>query len=359
MVRHYVNQGVNKQYPVEVKWEAIELYKELGNYENVARRIGANSSTVRWWVKNPHRLRKCGRRRALDIWEEEHICDVIVTLSEAGLTMKRKGIKDMVQSYCIDVEKEVPFYNKRPGKDWVLSLERRWEHILIRRWREGIGWKRARGLTKENVDHFYGLFENLVEKYDIEPNHMWNTDETAFQTENSAGKVYVGADRRHAYSVQSEGGKSTYSVLFCCNATGTLLPPMTVYQSKKLYLDWQKGGVEGASYTCTPNGMMLDINFENWFRTQFLPLSKPRRPDVHRLLILDGHNSHISYSLIKLAKDNNVHLLCLPPGSSHALQPLDVAVFKAVKDVWREVCIEYFRHSPMQTLGKKKSSPQP
>ena len=36
--------------------------------------------------------------------------------------------------------------------------------------------------------------------------------------------------------------------------------------------------------------------------------------------------------LVDLCRENNVILFCLPPHTTHALQPLDVSVFKSLKD---------------------------
>ena len=41
--------------------------------------------------------------------------------------------------------------------------------------------------------------------------------------------------------------------------------------------------------------------------------------------------SHISIELIELAKENDVHLLCLPSHTTHVLQPSDVGVFSSFK----------------------------
>ena len=49
------------------------------------------------------------------------------------------------------------------------------------------------------------------------------------------------------------------------------------------------------------------------------------------LLLVDGHKSHMTLELVDLARENNVILFCLPPHTTHALQPLDVSVFKALK----------------------------
>ena len=45
------------------------------------------------------------------------------------------------------------------------------------------------------------------------------------------------------------------------------------------------------------------------------------------MLILDGHASHISTRTIQFYVDNKIILLCLPPHTTHLLQPLDVDVF--------------------------------
>lgn len=47
----------------------------------------------------------------------------------------------------------------------------------------------------------------------------------------------------------------------------------------------------------------------------------------HRLLILDGHGSHLTYDIIKYCMSRNIHILCLPGHSTHRLQPMDVGIF--------------------------------
>ena len=50
----------------------------------------------------------------------------------------------------------------------------------------------------------------------------------------------------------------------------------------------------------------------------------PTRPV---LLIQDGHSSHMSIEGIEFARDNGIHMLCLPAHTTHILMPLDVGVF--------------------------------
>ncbi|KAH6497936.1 hypothetical protein HBI58_041530 [Parastagonospora nodorum] len=45
---------------------------------------------------------------------------------------------------------------------------------------------------------------------------------------------------------------------------------------------------------------------------------------AYRLLIIDGHESHDSLEFQQYCKDNKIITICMPPHSSHLLQPLDV-----------------------------------
>ena len=57
-----------------------------------------------------------------------------------------------------------------------------------------------------------------------------------------------------------------------------------------------------------------------------------------KMLIEDGHASHISISVIEKARQSDIYILCLPAHTTHLLQPLDVGVFKSFKENFRKAC---------------------
>jgi hypothetical protein len=59
-------------------------------------------------------------------------------------------------------------------------------------------------------------------------------------------------------------------------------------------------------------------------------------PSRRHLLILDRHNSHVTLEVVREARQAGLYLLTLPSRTSHALQPLDVTVFKPFKSHFRE-----------------------
>jgi hypothetical protein len=49
------------------------------------------------------------------------------------------------------------------------------------------------------------------------------------------------------------------------------------------------------------------------------------------MLILDGHGSYLTAEFDRTCTENNIIPVCMPPHSSHLLQPLDVSCFAVLK----------------------------
>ncbi len=73
-----------------------------------------------------------------------------------------------------------------------------------------------------------------------------------------------------------------------------------------------------------------------------------------KLLIFDGHLSHITLEIVELARTNDIHIIVLPPHSTHFLQPLDVAVFKPVKTEWRKVVMKHNANNQFEDIKTHK-----
>ena len=69
-----------------------------------------------------------------------------------------------------------------------------------------------------------------------------------------------------------------------------------------------------------------------------------------RLLIYDGHLSHVWYGTLELARQQKVTIIKLPPHTTDLLQPLDVAVFKSLKDHWGDILFQRFSKSEFATV---------
>jgi len=85
----------------------------------------------------------------------------------------------------------------------------------------------------------------------------------------------------------------------------------------------------------SPNGWTdQELGFL-WLRDVFDPQTAAINPTrATQLLLLNGHNSHCSIEFLNFAKSKNIEILCLPPHTTHALQPCDVGVFSPLASRW-------------------------
>ena len=311
-------------------------------------------TTIQQWVLRPNLQLGSGNATVLAPAEENLLVEALNYLASCGFPQSRDNLKDMVQSYVLDMKKKTPFKDGRPGKDWVLGFERRHVNNLRRRKREGLCIARAKGMSKNNVKAFYDLYEKQLKEHNLsdKPWVIFNLDETGLTANKNDHKVYVGAGVKNAYSITPPGTKAMFTVLFCCSAIGQFLPPYTIYRAKSLWNTWITGGVPGASYGFSDSGWMMDVNFQAWFTEVFVPKTKDIASCHKRLLLYDGHNSHITYRTVRTAIDNDIVIVCLPPNTSHALQPLDVAVFRSVKVKWANICQNWFKNTWNKSVDK-------
>ena len=108
----------------------------------------------------------------------------------------------------------------------------------------------------------------------------------------------------------------------------------------------KSGAVPGTLFACSDNGWINQQLYLQWFEF-FVASIPPARPV---LLIEDGHASHISLEVIKLAQENDIHLLCLPSHTTHLLQPLDVGVFKSMKSQFNKACKHFMTSKPGRVI---------
>ena len=124
------------------------------------------------------------------------------------------------------------------------------------------------------------------------------------------------------------GNKSQLTVIACVSAIDQCIPPFVIFDTKRLNMVWRNGEVVGTSYGLSSNGWVDSELFRGWLSEHFLSPAVNASP---LLLLLGGHSSHYQPQLIKYAREFGVIMFCLPPHTTHKSQPLDVSVFKSLK----------------------------
>jgi len=140
--------------------------------------------------------------------------------------------------------------------------------------------------------------------------------------------------------------------------TGRILPSWTIFKGVKNLDKWhntmERIGQSGSGYhiCVSPNGWTDNELGVAWFKEHFDPHTRDIKKGEYRILILDGHDSHITTKAIQFCVENKIILLCLPPHSTHFLQPLDVGIFGPVALIYKNMIAARYSFGALYNIDK-------
>lgn len=146
-------------------------------------------------------------------------------------------------------------------------------------------------------------------------------------------QVIARAGKRKAY-VKTPGDREWVSILETISATGQKLRCIVIFKGQSLQTTWFPSDlVPDWLYTTSQNGWTSNEIGSEWLRRIFIPETQPEG-NRWRLLIVDGHGSHVDIEFMLLCRQHRIWILYLPH-ASHLLQPLDLAPFSVLKSEYR------------------------
>jgi hypothetical protein len=325
---------------------AVDQCRKFGSASRaIARTYKVPLSTLRRHYARSKTNQPGPSQFAISTSDEQYLVSALIHAGELGWPFSKNMVKDVVQTFVRQRGLKTRFKNDRPGDDWYWSFMNRNRKDLSTRKPEVVTIARAKGLTSEVVNLFFDLAERKADEggYRDIKQRIWNCDETGLSTNGARSNLIYGRGTKDAQLLQPSEGKSQYTVLFACNASGDFMPPYILYKAEHLHDTWVKNGPEGTMYNTSRSGWMEIETFAEWFCKMFVPFVK----DYEKPLVLyfDGHGSHLSAETIHAAIDNQIYLICLPAHTSGALQPLDVSVFKGAKAEWTKILSRFYRET--------------
>ena len=242
----------------------------------------------------------------------------------------------------ITQERVTPFRDGIPGDSWVRWFKKRHPDLTMRQ-SQGLEFARAKGLCAENVASFYNNLEQAYETQNYPPERIWNCDESGAQAgRNGGGLVWAKKGSKTVHSLMPNE-REWITVLSCINAGGESIPSFYIFEGKRRRENYIANCEAGASMAMQPHAWMTTELFSAWI-SHFIVALENRggvSPTHRHLLVVDGHNSHVTLEVVQKAMDVGLDIITLPSHTSHRLQPLDVSIFgpfkrsfKRYRDAW-------------------------
>lgn len=114
-------------------------------------------------------------------------------------------------------------------------------------------------------------------------------------------------------------------MVFIFHANGIYIPLLVIFKENGSDI-YKQDLPPGSMVHMSDSGYINADIFLEWLKH-----FQKYRPSGNCLLIFDGHTSHCSFKCLKYCRENQIEMLCLPPHTTHALQPLDRTIFKPLK----------------------------
>ena len=165
-------------------------------------------------------------------------------------------------------------------------------------------------------EQHFTLLEKIINDLELtkKPENIFNCDESMVAIDRHTGKVIVSRKMKQACS-ESKGTRDHITVNACISANGLILPLHIIFAGAFSSVLYAREGPHGALYSISDNGYMDPTLFYIFMDQLIIP--KTRHIADQRLLILDGHGSHLDINTIQLCRANSIHLYCLPPHTTH------------------------------------------
>jgi hypothetical protein len=251
-------------------------------------------------------------RRNLQPREKDELIKYIQKLAEAHLQPTRETI----QNYASHIAK------KRVSISWVDHFVQRHANELTPQWSTSMDCQLHAADSSAKYTRYFELLKEKIEYYKVEPEHTYNMDEKGFmlvvvgRSKRSFSRASYGGQK--VRSTVQDGSREWISLIACVCADGSHLDP----------------DVHQAYISSSPSGWTNNEIGLAWLKQVFDRSTKAKARSSYRLLILDGHGSHLTMDFIDYCDQNRILLTVYPPHSTHTLQPLDVAPFKPLSTAY-------------------------
>lgn len=316
---------------------AIQAYqaKQYSSIRACARVFDVLYTTLRYRMAgrtsraNAHQL-----EQILSPAEEQVLVRYITRLTRTGFPATPVMVIEIAEE--IRKNRIILTRSRRPsytpiGKRWIDRFRERHPEIQGI-WTRQIDNARYKAVNTANIERWFQAVQDLYFEHQYAPKHIYNMDESGFSVGTSQkSRALVNIREKSSWKV-IHGRQEWITAIECISASGEALPPLLIFKAKYSNTGWIPPVTPPKwRFTTSNSGWTSDSHAFEWLRDLFQPETIPDGPNVRRLLIMDGHSSHITARFIAFCLLNAIDLLILPPHTSHITQPLDISVFAPLK----------------------------
>ncbi|EED18412.1 pogo transposable element, putative [Talaromyces stipitatus ATCC 10500] len=236
-----------------------------------------------------YKIEKRANSHVLTQNEEESLLKWILDLDKRGLPPRPSLVQDMADLLLSQNG------NKHVSERWVYRFVDRHPEVKLRFSRR-YNYERAKCEDIKIIREHFNRVQEVIQEYGILSEDIYNFDETGFAMGLCASaKVITGSDRYGRPYLLQPGNREWVTAIEAVNSTGWALPSYVIFKATTYYQQgWFETLPQDWRLDISKNGWTTDEIGIRWLQKHFIPHTTSRTKGRYRMLILDGHGSHLT-----------------------------------------------------------------
>lgn len=297
-----------KAAETEKKVQEALLGLKSGKYANphaAAQALGISTSTMnrrangglsRQEANEPNQFLTAGEETALTQW--------ITQTTASGYPVRHSLLRDIAleikreRTTTINDKSETLVVYTPTGKEWsqrFLHRHPQLKTIIVR----SIEASRLKETTSEIVGKFFEIFKKTIQEEGILNENIYNMDESG----NSIGTIQAACaiiDSSVPMVYYAEPDRQEWvTTVECISAEGNSIPPLVIFTGENTNGQWvPRNAPIGWRISCNSKGWTSNDHGLKWLHECFEPATHEKANGRKRILLCDGHDSHITAGFI-------------------------------------------------------------
>ena len=323
-------------------------------WSKIAEKYGVVRSTLtrKWRGETRSREEQAVAQQKLTLQQEAELVKYIEELTARRIPPTR----DMIRNFASAVAQEPV------SESWVTRFINRHAIYLISQYSTGMDADRHNADSFVKYKLYFDSLQAKIAKYDVEVENTYNIDEKGFMIGTTTRTKHVFSrrmwEKKEVRETLQDGNRAWVTLLACVCGDGSALPPGLLYESanssiQSSWVEEIKLGAHSVLVSSSPTGWTNNEIGLAWLKQVFNRFTKAKARRKYRLLILNGHGSHVTMDFLNYCDKNKIIPAILPPHSTHTLQPLDIVMFKPLSTAYSKELTTYL-HNGQGLAGIKK-----
>ncbi len=291
--------------------------------------------------------------RLFSLAEEDELTAHLMIMADSGFGITPQEFRGTVHQWAKLLGKSVSQERDEVSYNFQNWFAERHPELKIMGPSE-ISKYRATAPSREAVESFFELVENLYNKYKFQPNQIFNIDETGMTDQPKGQKIFCRRKGIPLCIVPGERGQLT-TVMAFASVAGTQSAPMLIMKGKQVLEHWKTYMPPSWYLFASDSGYVNKDIFLSAGRIFIRFLEKQKLLGQHVVLFLDGHPSHsFNYKFAMMMAAHKIHVVTFPPHCTHFMQPYDACILAKLKSTWQSSLRAWNREHVTKKLNKEQ-----